>query len=179
MSNDPPHKKFKTIRLRHFAYSETGAYSLTLVTHERQCLFGTVEDEEMYLSPYGEIVHEEWLRSAEIRPQIRLDEYVIMPNHIHAIVWIEDDLAEKSARSAALPRGSRERTPASVSSLMVGFKAATTRRIRESMGNPKLSVWQPRFHDHVIRSEAVLNALREYIQANPRNWNRDTENPDR
>ncbi len=186
MNAESNRKTFKTIRLQRVDYDESGAYSLTIVTHNRQLIFGSVIESEMRLSPIGEIVREEWLRSAVMRPMIALDEFVVMPNHFHGIVFIDNCSAalcaptktqeEKSARSAAL-RTSHDRVPASISSMIAGFKAACTRRIRELTGDPQLAVWQPRFHDHIVRANPNLNALREYIRNNPLNWTKDRENP--
>jgi len=75
-----------------YDYSSAGAYFITLVTHQRDMLFGEIENGVMKLNRHGQIVHEEWFRSAEIRKEIRLyeEEFVVMPNHIHGIVWIVD-----------------------------------------------------------------------------------------
>jgi REP element-mobilizing transposase RayT len=174
-------KTYKTIRLRHFGYDEPGAYSLTLVTHDRRCIFGEIVNGTMKLNSVGEIVADEWGRTAELRPNIDLDSFIIMPNHIHGLVVIRE--SEKSARSAALrqvtlPRLKNERSPASISSIIAGFKAAVTRRAREQLRNPAFQVWQPRFNDHVIREERDLEQIRYYIVNNPLQWHLDRHNPD-
>jgi len=83
-------RRRKSIRLQGWDYSEPGAYFVTICTHGRASLFGRVVEGEMVLNEYGEIVQEEWMRSAEIRAEIELfpDEFVVMPNHVHGIVWI-------------------------------------------------------------------------------------------
>jgi putative transposase len=181
MPDDHPKTPFKSIRLRYLNYDEPGAYFVTLVAHERRCLFGSVSDGEVCLSASGEIVRLEWQRSAELRPRISFDAFVVMPNHFHAIVLFHTE--SPSARSAALrpitPRHRFERAPASLSSLIAGFKAATTRRIRAALQRPSLPVWQPRFYDHVIRNETDLAKIRAYIAGNPAEWRSDSENPDR
>jgi putative transposase len=183
MSHNPLHKSFKTVRLRHHRYDEPGAYSLTIVAHNRNSLFGEIIEGEMCLNNLGEIVREEWLRSAQVRPAFELDAFVIMPNHVHGIVMLNESArsAERieSARSAALPlRNKNERSPASISSFVAGFKAAVTSRIRALLKEPGFQVWQPRFHDHVIRADDDLQAIREYINNNPQQWNLDRENPE-
>ena len=92
MRYDPQKHHRRSIRLKGYDYTRTGAYFVTLVTHRRECLFGEVVEGEMRLNPPGEIVREEWFRSAEIRAEIELfpEEFVVMPNHIHGIVWIVD-----------------------------------------------------------------------------------------
>ena len=76
----------QSIRLRGYDYSQAGIYFITICTHHRECIFGEVVDRQMRLNKVGCIVAEEWLRSSKIRSGIELDEWVIMPNHIHAIV---------------------------------------------------------------------------------------------
>ena len=80
----------RSIRLKGYDYSQPGAYFITICTHERECLFGEIVNDEMILNDYGKIVYEEWFLSAKIRNEIELyeNEFVVMPNHIHGIVWI-------------------------------------------------------------------------------------------
>lgn len=78
----------KNIRLQGFDYASEGAYFVTIVTKNREPLFGQIVDGEMVLNALGEIVREEWIKSAEIRNEIQIDEFVVMPNHFHAIVYI-------------------------------------------------------------------------------------------
>jgi REP-associated tyrosine transposase len=88
MKYDPKRHHRRSIRLREYDYSSPGAYFTTLCTHDEQCLFGEIVDGHMHRSQYGEIVQEEWLRSATIRKEIQLDAWVVMPNHVHGIVII-------------------------------------------------------------------------------------------
>src|SRR3712207_5631785 len=94
----------RTIRLRGFDYSQAGIYFLTLCTHKRECLFGAVYGETIFLNSYGEIVEEEWLKTPGIRPTVELDAFVVMPNHFHAIVVVHDQ-AEMAHGRAALQEG--------------------------------------------------------------------------
>jgi putative transposase len=82
----------RSIRLTEYDYTGAGAYFVTVCSHGRECLFGEVVDEAVRLNEFGEIVREEWLRSAEIRKEIILDEFIIMPNHIHGIIIINNDV---------------------------------------------------------------------------------------
>lgn len=88
MPYDPELHHRRSIRLQHWNYAESGAYFITLCTSGRAMLFGALEDNQMVLNPLGEIVAEEWLRSARIRSEIQLDDFVVMPNHLHAILFI-------------------------------------------------------------------------------------------
>ena len=83
-------------RLKSYDYSLPGAYFITICISNRECLFGKISEDRVLLNAYGEIVLEEWLKTPEIRHEIKLDEYVIMPNHFHAIVFIESRATGRS-----------------------------------------------------------------------------------
>jgi REP element-mobilizing transposase RayT len=89
---DPQKHHRRSMRLKGYNYAEPGAYFITLVTYHREKIFGRIVNGEMQLSALGQIAHEEWMRSASLRREICLneDEFVIMPNHIHGMVWIID-----------------------------------------------------------------------------------------
>jgi len=80
----------RSIRLQDYDYASAGAYFITLVTKERKCLFGDIVDGEIRLNDCGQTVQEEWQKSAQIRKEIELDAFVVMPNHVHAIFVITD-----------------------------------------------------------------------------------------
>ena len=90
MTYDPRKHHRRSIRLKGYDYTQAGAYFVTIVTHDRECLFGEVVDGQMRLNPFGEIVREEWFHTAVVRPHVMLapDEFVVMPNHVHGIIWI-------------------------------------------------------------------------------------------
>ena len=92
MKYNPQHHHRRSIRLPNYDYSRSGIYFVTICTHQKQCLFGEIDRGKMFLNQIGNIVREEWLKSAQIRKEIELDEWVIMPNHLHGIVLIHNDL---------------------------------------------------------------------------------------
>ena len=185
---DPERHQRQSIRLRGWDYIQPGAYFVTICTHNRAHLFGQVVDGEMVLNVWGYIVWEEWFRSAEIRAEIELfpNEFVVMPNHIHGIVWIvaTDDLAGydenvhpmvgATGRSPLQPRGP---APRSLGSFIAGFKSTVTKRINTGRGTPGAPVWQRNYYEHIIRNERALNAIRRYIIDNPWRWHLDRYNP--
>jgi putative transposase len=179
-------------RLEGWDYRNGGAYFITMVAHERDTLFGKIVDGIVDLSPYGEIVQEEWLNSANLRQNIELDEFVVMPNHLHAIVWIKEASAlneqalltaaqHNLSASATHPANPKQlhRSSGSLSSMLAGFKSATTKRINELRSTPRVSVWQSNYHDRIVRNERELAAFRQYIHDNPAHWQEDSENPNR
>ena len=90
MTYDPRKHHRCSIRLKGYDYTQAGAYFVTFVAHDRECLFGEVVDGVMWLNAFGEIVRDEWFRTAVVRPYVMLDpdEFVVMPNHVHGIIWI-------------------------------------------------------------------------------------------
>jgi len=174
-NNRSPQRR-RSIRLQGYDYSRAGAYFLTICVQGRECIFGEIVDGEMVLNEYGKIVRDEWIKTGEIRNEIELDEWVVMPNHFHAIVMIprgDRPVAPTTATVApatmALP-GSR---PQSIGSLMSGFKSAVTKRINELRNHPGMKLWQRNYYDHIIRNENELNRIRQYIINNPLNWEID------
>ena len=161
-----------------YDYTWSGAYFLTICVEQRRCDLGAVNDGVMVRSSLGELVQAAWLQSFELRRELLLDCYVIMPNHLHAVVVI---VREEQAGEPTNPESHGRATlrkPHGLSSFVAGFKAASTRRINEYNLTPGRRFWQPGFYDHIIRSEADLHRIRQYIWENPHQWHHDSENPD-
>jgi len=183
MTYNPAHHHRRSIRLPAYDYTQPGAYFLTVVTHQRQCLFGEVVDGQVLVSAYGEAVRQEWLRSTQIRREIQLDAFVVMPNHIHGIVIIGGQTVGAHGRAppgrAPPGRAPLHRSPLSLGSFVAGFKSAVTKRINEIRATPGLPVWQHNYYERVIRNEEELRQIRQYIIDNPAQWDDDLENPRR
>lgn len=172
MRCDPTKHDRRSIRLPGYDYRQAGAYFVTVVTHQRECLFGGIADGEMRVDGYGEVVRDEWLRSAQIRREIELDAFVVMPNHLHGIVVIRDVGAHGRAPLPLAPH----RPPRSLGSFVAGFKSAVTKRINTMRRTPGLPVWQRNYWERVIRDERELDRVRQYIAENPLRWESDPEN---
>jgi REP element-mobilizing transposase RayT len=165
-------------------YANDGAYFITICTAERKWLFGEISNNEMNLSPIGEMVYQEWNVSFDMRAELFCDTFVIMPNHIHAILRIDNNIVgthgivrthgRASLQTPPKNTGVAYRSPKSISSFMAGFKSAATKRINEYRISPKMSVWQTRFHDHIIRNDAEYQRIYNYIETNIQNWEKDT-----
>ena len=166
----------RSIRLANYDYAQAGAYFITVCTHERMCLFGDVILETMRPNDFGQIVHDEWLRTAEIRPDIDLDTFRVMPNHLHAIVIFDEEVSSNPTVGAH-SRAPFSRQPKSLGSLVAGFKSATTKRINQLRNTPGTPVWQRNYYERVIRNEREMDATRRYIVDNPAKWGEDVENP--
>jgi REP element-mobilizing transposase RayT len=132
----------------------------------------------MRVNSNGKIAHEEWLRSREIRKEIGLDVFVVMPNHIHGIVYIYDDVVGATSRSPLPKRDHHPHgpSPKSLGSLVAGFKSSVAKRINSLKHTPGSPVWQRNYYEHIIRDEKDYERIANYIATNPTNWEEDEEN---
>jgi REP element-mobilizing transposase RayT len=153
----------RSIRLKGYDYTQAGAYFVTFCAWQHECLFGEIVDGEMHLNDYGRVVEEEWLRTAEVRPNVDLDAFVIMPNHIHGIIVICIDPVGASRRLA--PTNTPTRLVAGSLGAIIGqIKSVTTKRINVLRSMPGQAVWQRNYYERIIRSEAALDNIRQYIE---------------
>ncbi|MDP9471385.1 MAG: transposase [Chloroflexota bacterium] len=179
MTYDPAHHH-RSIRLRDFDYASAGAFFVTLCTQDRLCLFGHIEGGEILLSLFGRVVEEEWLRTPQVRPSVDLDAFVVMPNHVHGIIVLND--REQSGDGVAAIRAIRRiaptgSPPGSIGAIVGQIKTVTTKRVNALRGTSGSPVWQRNYYEHVIRDDRDLARIRAYIAANPARWQEDGENP--
>ena len=165
----------RSIRLPCWDYSHAGAYFVTICTRTRECLFGNVENGEMQLTDAGQAIIEEWLKIPEIRKEVQLDEWVVMPNHFHGIMVFKDD-AGAIHETPSLMTVQRRRVMA-LSKLMGRFKMLSAKRINKIRQTSGSALWQRNYYEHVIRNELDLHRIREYITANPAQWEMDELHP--
>jgi putative transposase len=155
-------------RLPGHDYAGGGGYFITINTFQRAPIFGSHAPQGVVLSKCGRIAQEEWLRGQIIRPELVLDVFVVMPDHIHAILFLPGD--RRGRRSQFPSTGASNplyRPPRSLGSLIAGFKSSTARRINLLRVTPSAAVWQSNYHDHIIRTDRELARIREYILRNP------------
>ena len=165
----------RSIRLPGYDYTSEGWYFVTICVKDRQCLFGKVENNKMVFNEYGLIVEMEWEKTAQLRKNVNLDEYIIMPNHIHGIIVINDNMEKTNVGAYCdTPLQSGFKSPSNtIGSIIRGFKSAVTKninKIRNTCGRP---IWQRNYWEHVIRDADDLNRIRAYICENPLKWNED------
>ena len=191
MKYNPDIHKRRSIRLKGYDYSLSGFYFITICCYQRQCLFGEIIDSQIKLNNLGELVKEEWLKSAEIRKEIKLGEFVIMPNHFHGIVIIDRNAGtinlgangrsplQKIHHSSEIQSSKQpiSMKPKSLSSLIAGFKSATTKKINMIRETPQNPVWQRNYYDNIIINDESLDKIREYVQNNPLSWENDQLHP--
>ncbi len=169
----------QSIRLKRFDYSIEGSYFITLCVQDKIQLFGEIIDEEMNLNEFGKIAEQEWLNTLNIRNNIELHEFIVMPDHFHAIIEITFQKGNNATQIGDFKSPSQ-----TIGSIIRGYKIATTKQIKDrlkeilpesySTGDlqfaPTTKIWQRNYYEHIIRSEADYNRITEYIRDNPANW---------
>ena len=162
--------KIETTRLKAWDYTKHGKYFVTICIHRREEFFGEIIDKKMFLSDIGKIADVELQETEKIRKNIKLDKYVIMPNHIHGIVMINknDNMIRANSHSPL-----QRMKPKSISSFIAGYKSVVTKRINQTRNTHRQLVWQRNYYEHIIRDEKDLNRIREYIVNNPVKWEED------
>jgi REP element-mobilizing transposase RayT len=173
-------------RLKDWNYSENGYYSITICAFQREEIFGEIINGKMILNKIGKIIEENWKQIPQIRKNIQLDKFVVMPNHLHGILIIENT---ENSHNAETPHLHVETPQWGVSTSirhlkwktsLIGiiinqFKGVCTKQIHAF--NPSLKrIWQPRYHDRIIRDEEEYNRIQAYILTNAENWESDEEN---
>lgn len=187
----------KLTRLKGYDYSQAGAYFLTVCAQDRNCLFGKIKNGQMWLNDVGRMIDIWWRKIFDRYVNVSVDEYVIMPNHIHGIINIVgaipcnrpvDNIKNKTAINDG--KGENMVSPLRISNTHVGLgqyvswfkRMSTTEYIQHAKNDnwPRFDkrIWQRNYYEHIIRNDAELNRVRQYIIENPLKWDMDYENPD-
>lgn len=164
MTFNPDIHHRRSIRLKEYDYAEVGAYFVTICAFQRDCLFGEVVGGEMQLNEFGMILEDAWADLPKHYSHAELDQFVIMPNHVHGIVVVKE-MAETSPKQHGFPE------------IIRAFKSFSAKRINQLRNNAGCPVWQRNYYERVIRNESELTRAREYIVNNPLKWELDKENP--
>lgn len=173
--------KRKSIRLKDWDYASEGAYYVTLCSEGMVHVFGKVVNEKMMLNHLGGIVEEEWLRTAVLRNNVVIDEFIIMPNHIHGIIMILENFGQKeilqnisknNGRGELIFAPMRDlKSPSqTLGSIIRGFKSSSTKRINKIRNTPSTRMWQRNYYERIIRDHRELDKFRKYILENPVRW---------
>ncbi len=152
--------------------SQNGFYFVTICTKDRIEYFGEIEDEKMILNDFGEIVKQQWTWLGERYSYVGIDEYVVMPNHVHGILIIDSEEVG-NGRDRSLQDNPTQKVK-SLPELIGAFKTTSSKLIHES--GLSIFKWQKSFHDHIIRNDKSLDRIRKYIHYNPLKWEYDQEN---
>ncbi len=169
--NDFKHTR-RSIRLKGYDYSQPGAYFITICTQNRECMFGEIIDGEMALNDAGRIVENEWLKTDQLRQNIKCDIFVVMPNHFHGIIVITEPVGaiHESPQRMTIT----ERRNMTLPKIVGRFKMQTSKQINIIRGTLAQKLWQRNYYEHIIRNENDYNRIYEYIQNNPLKWELDS-----
>ena len=166
----------QSIRLKDYDYTQPGAYFVTVCAHDRRDVWGKVRGGEVSLNGLGRIIEDCWGEVPAHFPHVRLDQYCVMPNHLHGILSIAH-AGRGTIYRAPTPEGFSQPVAGSLPTVIRTFKAAVTRHARKTVQGGSIRVWQRGYFERVIRDERELHLAREYIANNPAKWDLDTENP--
>lgn len=199
---DPKIHHRRSIRLKNYDYAGKGLYFITLCTAQRKNLFGQIINGELFLNPLGEIAKEEWAKTPEIRDNISLGEFIIMPNHMHGIISIDYQIRKPGKDEI----GKFHYPSQTIGAIIRGYKGATTRRIHQLIREIKEgrtgewlldraagdrtgelqfaptaaallsgegSIWHRNYYEKIIRNERAYRNISNYIINNPANWKKD------
>ena len=147
MTYDDRFPNRKSPRIRHYDYSTPNYYFVTICTWNKRCLFGSSH----HLNTYGKIAEQGIHEMVTHFPTIKINKFVVMPNHIHAIIVLNGNV--------------------NLPTIIGLYKSYVTKQIHQY--EPTLKIWQSSFHDHVIRNQAAYEKIWLYIESNPDNWNMD------
>lgn len=176
MFNEITSFRIDTARLKSWDYSDPWWYYVTINTKNHVCYFGEVVDGKMTLNDLGKIAGDEWLKTKELRSNVELDYFVVMPNHVHGIVLLNE---VKTRRGESLQKQNETKfgkpIKNSLSVIINQFKGAVTRKAKEK---EITFSWQARFYDRIIRNEKELYNIRKYIEQNPLKWEFEKNNPE-
>lgn len=183
MNTSPPNRR--SLRLREYDYRTTGVYFVTVCTKDRLSLFGEIDRGNMVFNEFGDIVAVCWFDLPHHFPNLQLDYFTVMPNHIHGLIEISDEFsknpvgAQHAAPVPSVPAHpvTRNVQPGSLAAIVRSFKSASSRQINLLSGTPGSAIWQRNYYEHVVRDESELQRIREYIDNNAARWAEDEENP--
>ena len=166
----------RSIRLATFDYSQPGSYFITICAFCKKCLFGTVENGGVRLSGIGEVARRCWMDIPNHFPNIKIDAFVVMPNHMHGIVIIQ----ERARRAVPLPvtlEAFQKPVAGSIPTIVRSYKAGVSKLVRDATGNREFRVWQSNYFERVLRDGEEFNNAFRYVRENPSMWHLDKENP--
>ena len=184
----------RSIRLKGYDYSQAGLYFVTIVTKNRKHLFGKIENGKMILNDAGKMVEKQWLKLPERFKNIKLHEYIVMPNHFHTILEIvvaqNDDINKiiKGQPQGIAPTGTAPTgiapTNKTIGDMIGAFESITTVEYIRGVKNnnwPSFDkkLWQRNYWEHIIRNENEYNRISQYIINNPIKWENNKLNGDK
>jgi REP-associated tyrosine transposase len=181
MEIDGSQKPRRSIRLPGFDYSRPGNYFITICADERRCIFGRIKENGIVLTNIGETVKKCWIEIPQHFLSVGIESFVVMPNHLHSILTINAKPSDVSPQPRLTGTAECFGKPVgrSVPTIIRSFKAAVTKRVRESGLLAGDAVWQRGYFERVLRNGREFVSATNYITKNPSRWAFDEENPER
>jgi|SRR3990167_2945264 len=167
-------RKRKLNRLTGYNYDNTGYYFVTICTKNRINHFGKIEDKKMCLNKYGQAVEKFWRQIPKYYNNVTINSFIIMPNHIHGIIIINDNSNAVGTEQCSVPTIPKIGL---LSKIIKSFKNVTTKYLHQNFNDYEFQ-WQRSFYDHIIQNDKSLNAIKQYIIDNPKRWEKDRNNYD-
>jgi putative transposase len=171
-----------SLRLQGYDYSQAGMYFVTVVVKDRKHVFGEIVNETMMLNEAGNIVQDVWRDLPNHYTDTKLDEFIVMPNHVHGIIVIQQEDTSISnptvgeVHEPPLQQPALDRRRMMIPKIIGRFKTVSAKHVNLLHGRPGQPLWQRGFHDRIIRDENELNKIRSYIQTNSLRLSLDQEN---
>jgi putative transposase len=158
----------RSIRLKEYDYSQPGEYFVTVCTYNHDCTLGEIVEGEMRLNEIGKIVEECWRQISYHFINVELDQFVVMPNHLHGIIILNEQCRGEVTSPLQKP---------TLGKVLAYFKYQSTKSINVINATPGNRFWQRNYYEHIIRNDNELNNIRDYIQNNVLQWAFDKDNP--
>ncbi|MEA5551501.1 transposase [Anabaena cylindrica UHCC 0172] len=171
MKYNPDIHHRRSIRLRGYDYSQPGSYFVTICTQDHECFLGDLVNEDIKFMVRGVIAYQFWLQIPNHFPNVELDEFVVMPNHIHGIIVITDKFRGREQEG--------ELKKPNLGQIIAYYKYQTTKIINQIDDTPGIRLWQRNYYERIIRNQNALYIAQQYILANPLRWPKDPHNPRR
>ena len=195
--------RIESNRMRYWDYSSAGRYFITICVQNRECIFGEIENDKMILSEYGEIAKNEIAKMNQYHIRVIIDEWVVMPNHIHLLIeltdigvdLVDDDGHVEKIHEFSLPlqqhwwrnpnydptideikQYRKQRRRMLIPKILGKYQQQTSKQINILRSTPGMKNWQENYYDHIIRDDASYQRIKNYIIQNPSNWDEDTFN---
>jgi putative transposase len=167
MTYDPDKHHRRSIRLKGFDYSRSAVYFVTICIQNRECLFGKISQNQTFLNDAGEMVSAEWLALPSRFPSVSLDEFIVMPNHFHGIIYISPDFVDNP----------------NLGKIIGAFKSIVNNNYINGVNSQdwkpfKKRLWQRNYYEHIVRDDSALQKIQQYIRDNPVTWQTDSLHPD-
>lgn len=170
VQDKPKLPTWRSIRLPGFDYSKIGQYFVTVCAFEMRCIFGTVEKSKVRLNRIGEIATQLWFEIPHHFSEVAVDPFIVMPNHLHGILTIRRARRAVPLQEEHHPESFRKPVEGSVPTIVRSYKSAVTKRVRETLRNRTMNVWQSNYFERVLRDGKEFGNASAYILENPLRW---------